>query len=262
MDFSVGSLLLHAGIISFLGTAGVISLIPQPQGKHNAATDTDEKRAVEEGERVIQDFYHRYNTTRAVDLVFVLDRSYSVPSTGWATMLNFVRSLLEHFTVDKDNTRVALITFSTTAAVDVNDLRPDNSRENKCTLTRRLQRTMWRKTPAGYTATHAALSLAEKVLLDSRPNAKKGVFVLTDGRSNIGPPPVRAAFDIQALTWNASWLAERYGPQVEMYALGIQDAYMPELKSISSNIPNHTFLIPDFNTFDQLARTLHGSKYI
>ena len=52
------------------------------------------------------------------------------------------------------------------------------------------------------------------MLLESRPNAKKAVFVLTDGHSNIGPPPVKAAFDILSLKWNQTWDWEKLGPQV------------------------------------------------
>ena len=63
------------------------------------------------GKEQIYRFYGRYNTTKQVDVVFVLDRSGSVTQKGWISMLNFVRDLLEHFTVDKDNTRVAIVTF-------------------------------------------------------------------------------------------------------------------------------------------------------
>ena len=68
--------------------------------------------------------------------------------------------------------------------------------------------------PNGYTATYEALYLAHNILLDSRSNSKKAVFVLTDGKSNIGDPPVKMAFDIMALQWNTSWDEEKLGPQV------------------------------------------------
>ena len=72
---------------------------------------TDDSVVCGAGKELIYRFYGRYNTTKQVDVVFVLDRSGSVTQKGWISMLNFVRDLLEHFTVDKDNTRVAIVTF-------------------------------------------------------------------------------------------------------------------------------------------------------
>jgi len=68
---------------------------------------------------------------------------------------------LEHFTVDRNNTRVAVITFSTTASVDINDLETDD--ETKCTLYGRLDSVVGKHLPYGYTATHDALQLAARV---------------------------------------------------------------------------------------------------
>ena len=56
--------------------------------------------------------------------------------------------------------------------------------------------------------------MARHVLMDSRPHAKKAVFVLTDGKSNIGPPPVKVAFDILSLQWDLNWDEATLGPQV------------------------------------------------
>jgi len=73
--------------------------------------------------------------------------------------------VLEHFTVDGDNTRVAVISYSTTATVDIDDLEPgaETDRENKCTLYARLDRLVANHSPYGYTATHDALQLAAQV---------------------------------------------------------------------------------------------------
>ena len=71
--------------------------------------------------------------------------------------------------------------------------------------------------PHGYTATYEGLQLARHILMDSRPKAKKAVFVLTDGKSNIGPPPVKVAFDILSLQWDRDWDETTLGPQVTTY---------------------------------------------
>jgi len=67
--------------------------------------------------------------------------------------------------VDSNNTRVALVTFSTSATVDINDLEPstETDAETKCTLYARLDRLVASHTPYGYTATHDALQIATQV---------------------------------------------------------------------------------------------------
>ena len=240
----------------------VTSGVSDPGELNRSAPLVDETLdPVSQGQAVMRNFYGRYNSSQQVDLVFVLDRSGSVPKQGWVSMLNFVRDILEHFTVDSDNTRVAIVTFSTEATVDINDLAPSvqSDLENKCTLNQRISQRVEGLTPQGYTATAAALGKAYDILLNSRPQAKKAILVVTDGRSNIGPPPVRKAIDILSLRWEG-WDMETHGPQVEMYAFGMVNACLPELQSIASPLPNHVFLIPNFNTFVEFARSLHGGQ--
>ena len=213
---------------------------------------------VDEGEYVVNNFIKHYNTTtREVDLVFVIDRSGSVPDGGWGAIENFIMDILEHFTVDASNTRVAIVTFSSDATVDINDLELSD-KENKCTLHRRIQELFRQHKPYGFTATYEALDKAYQILQNARMTSKKAIIVLTDGRSNVGPPPVRAAFRILSLNWDKAWNATVLGPQAEIYAFGIEDAYLPELKSIASAIPNHTFFVPTFQAFAEFARSLHG----
>jgi len=76
-----------------------------------------------------------------------------------------VQNVLEHFTVDSNNTRVGVVTFSTSATVDINDL-PSSAQtdaETKCTLYARLDRLVASHKPYGYTATHDALQMATQV---------------------------------------------------------------------------------------------------
>ena len=46
---------------------------------------------LEEGRHLMERFYQRYKTTPQVDLVFVLDRSGSVPRKGWHAVIEFVK---------------------------------------------------------------------------------------------------------------------------------------------------------------------------
>lgn len=102
------------------------------------------------------------------------------------------------------------------------------------------------------------------MLVESRPEAKKAVIVVTDGKSNIGPPPVRVARQLLALSWEDSdrsdvaWDAEKYGPQVEIYAFSIADANKVELESIASRLPAHVYRLSTFSLFAEFARSLHG----
>lgn len=207
-------------------------------------------------------FYSHYNSTNEVDLVFVLDRSGSVPRVKWNSTIQFVMNTLEHFTVDKDNTRVAVITYSTTVSVDFDDLAPntDADQETKCTVFQRLENILSRKLPHGYTATSDALNTVYKSLLNSRPRAKKAVIVVTDGKSNIGPPPLKAAVDILSLRWQQVWDQEVFGPQVETFVFGVEELNMAELKSIASSIPNRVFIMSSFRHFAHFARRIHGGK--
>lgn len=214
---------------------------------------------IEKGKGVVKDFYRRFSG-KEVDLVFILDRSASIPPQGWSSMITFIRSLLEHFSVTGDHTRVAIITYSSHVSMEINDLNEIHT--TKCSLMQQIKQRLGRKIPSGYTATYEALKKAQSILLNSRRNAKKSVFVLTDGRSNVGMNPVRASLEIRSLRWNSTWNTSAFGPQVEIYAFGIKDAHLPELKSIASQLSNHTFFIPDFKTFANLARQLHNDSQL
>ncbi|GAB1600780.1 sushi, von Willebrand factor type A, EGF and pentraxin domain-containing protein 1-like [Argonauta hians] len=212
---------------------------------------------IRKGKDVINNLYQRFSG-KEVDLVFVLDRSASIPTRGWRSMITFIRSILEHFSVTGDHTRVAIITYGSHVSLEINDLNEKHT--TKCSLMKQIKQRLEKKMMAGYTATYDALKRAQSILLNSRRNAKKAVFVLTDGKSNVGPNPIRASLEIRSLRWNNTWNSTAHGPQVEIYAFGIKDANLPELKYIASQLKNHTFFIPDFSTFSLLARQLHNGS--
>ncbi|XP_069112079.1 sushi, von Willebrand factor type A, EGF and pentraxin domain-containing protein 1-like isoform X2 [Argopecten irradians] len=236
-------------------TSNMLGLLLLLTGTIFFVQSTDQRSdVVERGHQVLEDFYQRYSYYE-VDLVFVLDRSTSVMAEGWGAMLAFVRSILQHFTVDNNNTRVAIVTYSTIPTVDINDL--GETLEDKCSLMRRIRQKLMRIQLSGYTATHDALVTVRNILYSSRRRAKKAVFVLTDGRSNIGLPPVRASVELRSLRWNSTWNVTVGGPQLEIFTFGIQNADVSELASIASPLPNHTYHLPNFREFEKLARSLH-----
>ncbi|XP_066290421.1 sushi, von Willebrand factor type A, EGF and pentraxin domain-containing protein 1-like [Branchiostoma lanceolatum] len=193
-----------------------------------------------------------------VDLVFVVDQSAfseDKVSRGFLYMINFVKEILSGFTVDTDHTRVSLITYSTEAAVRINDL--DSRYETKCTVFSRLDEVR-AEVPQnrGLTATTDALRQAKQVLMDSRSDAKKAVILITDSYSTIGAPPAVASAEIRSLRW-AGWNSSSQGSQLEVFAVGVNGADEPELESVASSSPTNVFNIDSFSSLRQVSKLIH-----
>ena len=78
---------------------------------------------------------------RKVELIFVIDSSSSVGKHDFTNELNFVKKLLSDFTVDTNNTRVSVITFSNKNRVlrQVDHMTSvDHAANHKCSLLERL----------------------------------------------------------------------------------------------------------------------------
>ena len=95
---------------------------------------------------------------------------------------------------------------------------------------------------AGGTATSIALNKTiEEIVPETRNNSKKALFLITDGRSNIGGDPSR----------EASLL--RVSCKFEIYAIGVTNSVdEQELRSIASKpFRTHVHLL---ETFDDLTK--------
>ena len=114
-------------------------------GTHIIAADNDddeEERSAKErvdhlGEilkRRVEEI--RRTANKQVDLVFLVDSSASVGLENFFDELKFVKKLLSDFTVAVDDTRVAVITFSSKALVvrHIDYLSQPNSDNHKCSL--------------------------------------------------------------------------------------------------------------------------------
>ncbi|XP_055955536.1 sushi, von Willebrand factor type A, EGF and pentraxin domain-containing protein 1 [Patella vulgata] len=235
---------------------GLILLDTITQDGCCASERSSEDFSTREGRRLMEETTRFSN--KELDVLFVIDRSKSISIRGWQNIINFIYSLLEHFTVSRHNTRIAVITFSTNASIDINDL--EDGKENKCSLIQKFKKRLRIKIPFGYTSTNEGLEKAIKVLYKSRFSAKKIVIVMTDGRSNLGPPPIRASLEMRSLRWNASWNEKKNGPQLEIFAFGVHDVDMMELQTIASPLPNHTFHIQHFSQFQQMAKNIHRDE--
>ncbi|XP_045068130.1 sushi, von Willebrand factor type A, EGF and pentraxin domain-containing protein 1 isoform X2 [Coregonus clupeaformis] len=193
-------------------------------------------------ERLGQAFKKNVRTLREksarLDLVFLVDESSSVGANNFLSELRFVRKLLSDFPVAPEDTRVALVTFSskTHVVTRVDHVTAPKSHQHKCSLFN--QEIPYR---GGGTYTKGAFQRAAQILRHSRANATKVIFLITDGYSNGGDPrPVAAALREQG---------------VEIYTLGIWQGNIRELNDMASHPKDqHCYLVHNFAEFEALAR--------
>ncbi|XP_017288668.1 sushi, von Willebrand factor type A, EGF and pentraxin domain-containing protein 1 isoform X3 [Kryptolebias marmoratus] len=176
-----------------------------------------------------------------LDLVFLVDESSSVGANNFQSELRFIRKMLSDFPVAPENTRVALVTFSskTHVVTRVDHISAPKSHQHKCSLfSQEIPSISYR---GGGTYTKGAFQRAAQILRQSRGNATKVIFLITDGYSNGGDPrPVAAA------------LRER---GVEIFTLGIWQGNIRELHDMASHPKDqHCYLVHNFVEFEALAR--------
>ncbi|XP_019713979.1 sushi, von Willebrand factor type A, EGF and pentraxin domain-containing protein 1 isoform X2 [Hippocampus comes] len=176
-----------------------------------------------------------------LDLVFLVDESSSVGAGNFGSELRFVRKMLSDFPVTAENTRVALVTFSskTHVVTRVDHITAPKPHQHKCSLfNKEIPAINYR---GGGTYTKGAFQRAAQILRHSRTNASKVIFLITDGYSNGGDPrPVAAA------------LRER---GVEIFTLGIWQGNIRELHDMASHPKDqHCYLLHNFAEFEALAR--------
>ncbi|XP_053400754.1 collagen alpha-1(XII) chain-like [Mercenaria mercenaria] len=172
---------------------------------------------------------------KPVDIIFVLDGSGSEGQKNFDKQLDFVSNITEQFEIGENDTRVALVTFST-AVHNEFDL---NRYYNKTVLLSHIAKARYYN---GETNTHLALQYVRVHTLNrykgAERNVTKLVIVLTDGRSLESIE--RAARDLKG------------NPLVTTIAVGIGSSVDPkELRMIASD-SNHTFQVSSFDVLDTI----------
>ncbi|KAF4527663.1 hypothetical protein B566_EDAN010888, partial [Ephemera danica] len=160
---------------------------------------------------------------------------------NFASELRFVRKLLADLEVSAGATRVALVTFASSAERHVDTVSDSSDTpRHKCDILERALPAV--NYSGGATFTLGAMLEAQAILKNARPGSRRAVFLLTDGYSNGGDPlPAARA------------LREELGATV--FTFGVRSGNTRELADMASKPAHeHAFLLPSFEQFAALAR--------
>ncbi|CAL4065422.1 unnamed protein product, partial [Meganyctiphanes norvegica] len=182
----------------------------------------------------------RQSPEQKLDLVFLVDASASVGADNFQNEIKFVKKLLADFTVSYNQTRVAVITFSSRNKVirHIDQVSQASEFNHKCSLLQELPKIRY---SGGGTYTLGAMLEAQSVLALSRPDAAKAVILLTDGFSNGGDPVPAAEF---LRTRGAT-----------VFTFGIREGNVQELYQMATEPKEeHSYFLDSFEEFEALAR--------
>ncbi|XP_062581120.1 collagen alpha-4(VI) chain-like [Saccostrea cucullata] len=175
-----------------------------------------------------------------LDIVFLLDASYSEGQTNFNKQLKFVEDFVNQFSVGPDATQISVVTFATT----VHNAFSLNAHSTKPSVISAIQSVSYRP---GATYTDKALSYAETTSFlpqnGGRADAEKIVIVLTDGQSSSHSKTL-----LQAQSLHSSG--------VEVIAVGIGNSVSnSELEAIASD-QAHVFQVQDFDLLHTIQNQL------
>ncbi|OWF36148.1 Collagen alpha-5(VI) chain [Mizuhopecten yessoensis] len=174
------------------------------------------------------------------DIAFLLDSSGSEGANNFQLQKQFVSSVVNDFGISTTDTQVGLVTFSTSAAVDIYF----NQYTNKASLLHAIQQVPYRN---GETRTDLGLHTVERTIFHPthhhpgpRPGSKRFVIVLTDGRSNEEDLTERAAVSLKRHV-------------DEVFAIGIGHSVdKVELNNIATDDHQHVFTAANFHDLQAL----------
>ncbi|GCC17123.1 hypothetical protein chiPu_0017459 [Chiloscyllium punctatum] len=175
----------------------------------------------------------------SADIGFVVDGSSSVGTGNFRTVLQFVANISREFEISDTATRVGVVQYTYEQRLEFG-FDKHSTKEALTTAIKDIR--YW----SGGTSTGEAVSYALKHLFsNSKPNKRKLMIVITDGRSyDDVREPARAA----------------HSNGVIAYAVGIAWAAMDELEYIASDPKkDHSFFVDEFdNLFQFVPRIVHN----
>ncbi|XP_034754264.1 vitrin isoform X10 [Etheostoma cragini] len=175
----------------------------------------------------------------ANDIAFVIDGSSSVGTGNFRTVLQFVANITREFEISDTDTRVGAVQYTYEQRLEFGF----GQYNNKAELLNAIKRVnYW----SGGTSTGAAITYAaEQLFSKSKPNKRKIMIVITDGRSY---DDVRAP----------ALAVHRQG--VIAYSIGIAWAAQDELEYIATDPDKeHSFFVDEFdNLYKFVPKIIHN----
>ncbi|XP_065106096.1 vitrin isoform X4 [Paramisgurnus dabryanus] len=175
----------------------------------------------------------------ANDIAFVIDGSSSVGTGNFRTVLQFVANVTREFEISDTDTRVGVVQYTYEQRLEF----AFGQYDNKAELLNAIKRiNYW----SGGTSTGAAITYADdKLFSKSKPNKRKIMIVITDGRSY---DDVRAP----------ALAVQRKG--VVAYSIGIAWAAQDELEYIATDPDReHSFFVDEFdNLYKYVSKIIHN----
>ncbi|XP_073776534.1 vitrin isoform X12 [Danio rerio] len=176
----------------------------------------------------------------ANDIAFVIDGSSSVGTGNFRTVLQFVANVTREFEISDTDTRVGIVQYTYEQRLEF----AFGQHNNKADLLNAIKRiNYW----SGGTSTGAAITYAaDQLFSKSKPNKRKIMIVITDGRSY---DDVRAP----------ALAVHRTG--VIAYSIGIAWAAQDELEYIATDPDReHSFFVDEFdNLYKYVSKIIHNN---
>ncbi|NWY02617.1 VITRN protein, partial [Nothoprocta ornata] len=172
----------------------------------------------------------------SADLGFVIDGSSSVGTGNFRTVLQFVANVSKEFEISDTDTRVGAVQYTYEQRLEFAFDRY-NSKQDVLSAIKRIS--YW----SGGTSTGAAISYAlEQLFSKSKPNKRKIMILITDGRSydDVRVPAMAA-----------------HQSGVIAYSIGIAWAAQDELEAIATDPDKeHSFFVDEFDHLYQFVNQL------
>ncbi|XP_046699165.1 vitrin isoform X1 [Silurus meridionalis] len=175
----------------------------------------------------------------ANDIAFVIDGSSSVGTSNFRTVLQFVANVTREFEISDTDTRIGAVQYTYEQRLEF-AFGQHNTKAEVLNAIRQIS--YW----SGGTSTGAAITFAaDKLFSKSKPNKRKIMIVITDGRSY---DDVRAP----------ALAVQRSG--VIAYSIGIAWAAQDELEYIATDPDkDHSFFVDEFdNLYKYVPKIIHN----
>ncbi|XP_032866967.2 vitrin isoform X6 [Tyto alba] len=172
----------------------------------------------------------------SADIGFVIDGSSSVGTSNFRTVLQFVANISKEFEISDTDTRVGAVQYTYEQRLEFS-FDKYSTKQDVLSAIKRIS--YW----SGGTSTGAAISYAsEQLFSKSKPNKRKIMILITDGRSYD---------DVQV----PAMAAHRNG--VIAYSIGVAWAAQDELEAIATDPDKeHSFFVDEFDNLYRFVNQL------